>query len=99
MERNIGNELEQLLGKPPTEALLKEAEAWVAKYPKVTITRPSRDTVKFSSSERNIGNELEYLLGSRPTNNIIAEAEAWVDEHPTGDLSEWADEMISIGAL
>lgn len=48
---------------------------------------------------RDAGSELEYYLGFKPSAQTIVEAEEWLESHPTGDLSEWVDAMIEIGAL
>ena len=48
---------------------------------------------------RDVSSELEYYLGFKPSAQTLAEAEEWLEMHPNGDLSEWAEAMIEIGAL
>lgn len=48
---------------------------------------------------RNLKAELSYLIGYTPSDVIVAEAEEWVERNPTGDISEWIEEMVRIGAL
>lgn len=43
--------------------------------------------------------ELAYYLGHEPSMDLVAQAEEWLESFPDGDLAEWADAMIEIGAL
>ena len=47
----------------------------------------------------NIADDLEYYIEREPKPSEIAEAEEWLSTYPGGDLSEWVQAMIEIGAL
>jgi hypothetical protein len=47
----------------------------------------------------NTAEALEYYLDRKPTNEEIQEADDWLSENPGGNLSEWVEAMIQIGAL
>lgn len=56
-------------------------------------------TVPTHTSRDFISDDLEYLLGHRPTPGCIDAAVEWRTDNPNGDLAEWVETMIQIGAL